>query len=98
MGLLVNDPMQGHTLSFIKSLIHPCFNYHIRITDFVVAAFFTTLQGAVITGSYLAKQYMSKQNGGNGGVLINTGSIAGKLSHIHRSKRHGDQQRFNMVT
>ncbi|XP_071849436.1 15-hydroxyprostaglandin dehydrogenase [NAD(+)]-like [Apostichopus japonicus] len=37
--------------------------------------------GAVITGSYLAKQYMSKQNGGHGGVLINTGSIAGLLSY-----------------
>ncbi|KAJ8043822.1 15-hydroxyprostaglandin dehydrogenase [NAD(+)] [Holothuria leucospilota] len=33
--------------------------------------------GSVITGSYLAKDYLSKGNGGKGGVLINTGSLSG---------------------
>ncbi|PIK38117.1 putative 15-hydroxyprostaglandin dehydrogenase [Apostichopus japonicus] len=40
---------------------------------------------AVIRGSYLAKQFMSKENGGSGGVLINTASLAGLVPIVHPS-------------
>ncbi len=42
-------------------------------------SFVVTFQNAVIDGTYLAQQFMSKQNGGDGGVVINVSSIAGDL-------------------
>ena len=35
------------------------------------------MQMAVMTGTYLAMQRMSKKNGGSGGLIINTASAAG---------------------
>lgn len=35
-------------------------------------------QVSVISGTYLGMDYMSKQNGGEGGVIINMASLAGK--------------------
>ncbi|XP_070556714.1 15-hydroxyprostaglandin dehydrogenase [NAD(+)]-like [Ptychodera flava] len=38
---------------------------------------------SVITGTYLAVEFIGTQNGGNGGVVINTGSIRGFTSNPH---------------
>lgn len=35
-------------------------------------------QVSVISGTYLGLDYMSKQNGGEGGIIINMSSLAGK--------------------
>lgn len=35
-------------------------------------------QVSVISGTYLGLDYMSKQNGGEGGIIINMASLAGK--------------------
>ncbi|KAJ8043818.1 15-hydroxyprostaglandin dehydrogenase [NAD(+)] [Holothuria leucospilota] len=47
---------------------------------------------ALIRSSYLAKKYMSKQNGGSGGLLINVSSIAGFIASfdpIYAASKHG---------
>lgn len=36
----------------------------------------------VIRGAYLALEHMSKVNGGRGGVIVNTASMAGKESNL----------------
>uniref|UniRef100_A0ABM0MH70 15-hydroxyprostaglandin dehydrogenase [NAD(+)] n=1 Tax=Saccoglossus kowalevskii TaxID=10224 RepID=A0ABM0MH70_SACKO len=48
---------------------------------------------AVIEGTYLAVKYMGTQNGGKGGVVVNTASIYGlcpqKLSTVYAASKHG---------
>ena len=41
------------------------------------------LQGATIHGSFLGFDLMAKDKGGNGGVIINTSSLAGNKSIHH---------------
>jgi len=36
-------------------------------------------QGGVVRGTYLALEHMKKENGGNGGVIINIASMAGLI-------------------
>ncbi|XP_070562346.1 15-hydroxyprostaglandin dehydrogenase [NAD(+)]-like [Ptychodera flava] len=47
----------------------------------------------VIIGTYLAVEFMGTQNGGNGGVVINAGSIAGVIAHkyvpVYTASKHG---------
>uniref|UniRef100_A0A2K5DK98 15-hydroxyprostaglandin dehydrogenase [NAD(+)] n=1 Tax=Aotus nancymaae TaxID=37293 RepID=A0A2K5DK98_AOTNA len=49
----------------------------------------TTLQinlVSVISGTYLGLDYMSKQNGGEGGIIINMSSLAGELLEPRRRR------------
>ncbi|KAJ8266860.1 hypothetical protein GJAV_G00135520 [Gymnothorax javanicus] len=47
----------------------------------------------VVRGTYLALQYMKKENGGSGGVVVNTASIAGMepflLLPVYTATKHG---------
>lgn len=47
----------------------------------------------VVKGTYLALQYMKKENGGSGGVIVNTASIAGigplLLLPVYTATKHG---------
>ncbi|XP_055970201.1 15-hydroxyprostaglandin dehydrogenase [NAD(+)] [Sorex fumeus] len=49
--------------------------------------------GSVISGTYLGWDYMSKQNGGEGGVIINMSSIAGLMpvaqQPVYCASKHG---------
>ncbi|XP_022108096.1 15-hydroxyprostaglandin dehydrogenase [NAD(+)]-like, partial [Acanthaster planci] len=49
--------------------------------------------GAVVQGTYLARKYMSKLNGGSGGVVINIASMAGlivgPLCPVYTATKHG---------
>ena len=40
------------------------------------------MQHAVIEGTYLALEYMSTNNGGKGGTVVNVSSLAGQSSFI----------------
>jgi hypothetical protein len=42
---------------------------------------FVNSQGATIHGSFLGFDLMAKDKGGNGGVIINTSSLAGNSLH-----------------
>ncbi|XP_072478674.1 15-hydroxyprostaglandin dehydrogenase [NAD(+)] [Notamacropus eugenii] len=48
---------------------------------------------SVISGTYLGLDYMSKQNGGDGGVIINMSSLAGLMPAAHQpvycASKHG---------
>ncbi|XP_071958131.1 15-hydroxyprostaglandin dehydrogenase [NAD(+)]-like [Antedon mediterranea] len=48
---------------------------------------------AVTHGTFLAIKHMSKENGGSGGVIINTGSIAGLYAYtripVYSATKHG---------
>ena len=39
-------------------------------------------QKAVVNGSYLARQYLNKEDGGSGGLLINVASMAGEYDTL----------------
>ncbi|XP_070562269.1 15-hydroxyprostaglandin dehydrogenase [NAD(+)]-like [Ptychodera flava] len=47
----------------------------------------------VITGTYLAVEFMGTQNGGNGGVVINTGSVFGIIANrnlpVYSASKYG---------
>ncbi|XP_070563436.1 15-hydroxyprostaglandin dehydrogenase [NAD(+)]-like [Ptychodera flava] len=47
----------------------------------------------VIIGTYLAVEFMGTQNGGNGGVVINTGSVSGITAHknvpVYSASKYG---------
>lgn len=41
--------------------------------------FYWSFQGGVVRGTYLALEHMKKENGGNGGVIVNVASMAGLI-------------------
>lgn len=49
--------------------------------------------GGVVRGTYLALEHMKKENGGNGGVIVNVSSIAGlgplPMLPIYTATKHG---------
>lgn len=49
--------------------------------------------GGVVRGTYLALEYMKKENGGNGGVIVNVASMAGlgplPVAPIYTATKHG---------
>ncbi|KAK7143885.1 hypothetical protein R3I93_014903 [Phoxinus phoxinus] len=49
--------------------------------------------GGVVRGTYLALEHMKKENGGNGGVIINIASMAGlgplPMAPIYTATKHG---------
>ncbi|KAK2873196.1 hypothetical protein Q8A67_023093 [Cirrhinus molitorella] len=49
--------------------------------------------GGVVRGTYLALEHMKKENGGNGGVIINISSMAGlgplPMAPIYTATKHG---------
>ncbi|XP_043077876.1 15-hydroxyprostaglandin dehydrogenase [NAD(+)] [Puntigrus tetrazona] len=49
--------------------------------------------GGVVRGTYLALEHMKKENGGNGGVIINVSSMAGlgplPITPIYTATKHG---------
>ncbi|KAF4098142.1 15-hydroxyprostaglandin dehydrogenase [NAD(+)] [Onychostoma macrolepis] len=49
--------------------------------------------GGVVRGTYLALEHMKKENGGNGGVIINVSSMAGlgplPIAPIYTATKHG---------
>uniref|UniRef100_A0A8C1VUU2 Zgc:56585 n=1 Tax=Cyprinus carpio TaxID=7962 RepID=A0A8C1VUU2_CYPCA len=50
-------------------------------------------QGGVVRGTYLALEHMKKENGGNGGVIVNVSSMAGlgpfPMAPIYTATKHG---------
>ena len=44
-------------------------------------------QRAVIIGTNLGLEFMGKPNGGNGGVVINMGSIKGQYPSMYTAKK-----------
>ena len=53
-------------------------------------------QGAAIHGSFLGFDLMGKKNGGNGGVIINTASLAG-IIHSAIDFNFSRMQNFNKI-
>lgn len=49
--------------------------------------------GGVVRGTYLALEHMKKENGGNGGVIVNVSSMAGlgplPIAPIYTATKHG---------
>lgn len=49
--------------------------------------------GGVVRGTYLALEHMKKENGGNGGVIVNVSSMAGlgpfPMAPIYTATKHG---------
>lgn len=49
--------------------------------------------GGVVRGTYLALEHMKKENGGNGGVIVNVASMAGlgplPMAPIYTATKHG---------
>lgn len=52
---------------------------------------------ALFRVTFLALEYMNKLNGGRGGVIVNTASLAGTQNALQRSHCTVSDSRFNFV-
>ncbi|KTG02673.1 hypothetical protein cypCar_00047038 [Cyprinus carpio] len=61
--------------------------------DFKAEGVLCLSQGGVVRGTYLALEHMKKENGGNGGVIVNVSSMAGlgpfPMAPIYTATKHG---------